>query len=321
MALNSSFDKSLNTSGIPGEPQSEFTFVSAGWRANLGELFFTGEVSSNLTQSAVITSALLPVGKKIDVVASFRNYPRDYFHLYANGFGERSATRNEQGFYLGAKWRSPIGEINIYLDHFKFPGSSNLSDFSSSGDDFLFSFRTKILKNLSLSLKYKDEQKADDIVEGNKLIAANSRKQNLRGEISCNIGRNFKSKTRLEFVRFYPNTADDYESGYLFYQNFQARLFRILDLHIRLTMFETESYKSRVYQFENDLPGQLSNLPLYGKGMKWYLLLKFRPLKYVTISLKYSELYKPEEHFLSSGENMILGNLDNRLSFQLDFKF
>jgi len=37
-----------------------------------------------------------------------------------------------------------------------------------------------------------------------------------------------------------------------------------------------------------------------------------------TISAKYSETYKPKEKSLSSGNNTINGNLDNRLSLQLD---
>ena len=57
---------------------------------------------------------------------------------------------------------------------------------------------------------------------------------------------------------------------------------------------------------------------MYGEGIRWYLIVRYRPMKLFTISAKYSETYKPKEKSLSSGNNTIDGNLDNRLSLQLD---
>jgi len=36
------------------------------------------------------------------------------------------------------------------------------------------------------------------------------------------------------------------------------------------------------------------------------------------LSLKYSETYKPSEKEIGSGENVIPGNLDNIIAFQID---
>jgi hypothetical protein len=73
-----------------------------------------------------------------------------------------------------------------------------------------------------------------------------------------------------------------------------------------------------VYEYENDLLGVMPNLAMYGKGIRWYVILKYKPLKFLTLSAKYSETYKPDENYLSSGDNEIIGNVDNRVSFQID---
>lgn len=65
----------------------------------------------------------------------------------------------------------------------------------------------------------------------------------------------------------------------------------------------------------------MPNLAMYGKGIRWYVIVKYKPLQFLTLSSKYSETYKPDETSLSSGDNEITGNVDNRISFQIDMSF
>ncbi|MGQ9643414.1 MAG: hypothetical protein ACUVT3_06120 [Ignavibacterium sp.] len=92
-------------------------------------------------------------------------------------------------------------------------------------------------------------------------------------------------------------------------------------LYGRIIFFETDSFNSAVYEFENDLTGVLTNLAMYGKGLRWYLMIRYKPFRFATLSLKYAETYKPNETSLSSGNNLIRNNLDNRISFQIDIAY
>ena len=65
----------------------------------------------------------------------------------------------------------------------------------------------------------------------------------------------------------------------------------------------------------------MNNPALYGKGTRWYFMVEYDVFDFARISAKYSELYKPDEIYLSSGDNEILNNLDNRITLQLDIKF
>jgi hypothetical protein len=59
-------------------------------------------------------------------------------------------------------------------------------------------------------------------------------------------------------------------------------------------------------------------MALFGQGIRWYLLMRFRPIRLITLSVKYAETYKPDEISLGSGDNSIPGNTDNTISLQLD---
>ena len=74
-------------------------------------------------------------------------------------------------------------------------------------------------------------------------------------------------------------------------------------------------------EYENDLTGILSNVVLFGKGVRWYLLVKFKPIEIISISAKYSETYKPLEMSISSGFSEIRNNVDNKINVQLDISF
>ena len=107
----------------------------------------------------------------------------------------------------------------------------------------------------------------------------------------------------------------------LVFQDIRFSGLRDLVLYGRIIFFNTDSFNSAVYEYENDLTGVMTNLPMFGEGVRWYFIARYKVLKSLTISLKYSETYKPKERFLSSGNNLISNNIDNRISFQLDMNF
>ena len=91
-----------------------------------------------------------------------------------------------------------------------------------------------------------------------------------------------------------------------------------ISLYGRIIFFKTDSFNSAIYEFENDLPGVMSNLAMYGEGFRWYFLVKVKVLNRLNLSFKYSETTKPKEKTLSSGNSEILSNIDNNFHMQLE---
>ena len=112
-----------------------------------------------------------------------------------------------------------------------------------------------------------------------------------------------------------------YEKGLLLFTDINFRPTSGIYFAGRIIFFRTDSYDSRVYEFENDLTGVISNPALFGEGMKWYFVLKYKSNFGATVSFKYSELYKPNDKTIGSGYNQINGPLDNKIGLQIDWNF
>ena len=111
------------------------------------------------------------------------------------------------------------------------------------------------------------------------------------------------------------------EQGLMAFQDIRFSPSQNLSIDGRIILFQTDSFNSAIYEYENDLMGILSNVALYGKGMRWYLLVKHKLLNFLSISAKYSETYKPLEKNLGSGLSEIKNNVDNKLGIQVEISF
>jgi len=293
---------------------SKFNFLSFTYSAYLGNIILNGEAAYNNLSVASITNLFIRISNNLKIIFSFRSYPHNYYNLNSAGFSERSGTKNELGFYTGLTWKTNLGVFNTYFDQFKFPRETNSIPFSSSGNEFMLDYLSKRFRKAQLHLRYKREKKDKLISEDNKIYPNVS--NSFRSEVSVNVSRKLRLRTRFEFRINIMNNSS--EKGYLAFQDINWVLFKNVNIKGRIIFFKTDSYNSRIYEFENDLRGILFNPALYGNGMRWYLIAQYRLLNLFNISLKYSETYKPLTLSLGSGNNEIFGGLDNKISLQID---
>ncbi len=295
-----------------------FSFSSFHAKLAYNNFNLSTEVATNTKAISILTNLIIKLSPQIYILASYRNYSPKYYNIFSNGFSEYGHTQNEIGYYLGLKFKSQYGNLNIYYDIFKSPSQSYYSDFPLTGNDFLIHYDSKLTKSLLLILKYKTELKSKQVILNNSNTFADELKSNIRAELKYKISKGFIGKSRIEFVRYSQNLKQ--EIGFLSYQEIKYQIPKYFTFSCRIIFFDTESYNTRLYEFENDLRGSMSNLPLYGEGFRWYLLLTYNPINDLTLSLKYAETYKPNVNFISSGNSQITGPLDNRISLQIDCK-
>lgn len=319
--FNANFSNGFIGNGIYKPSGNNFRYFSLGYSSIINNLYFSGEFANNKTSIASINNVELSISRKLSLVFSYRNYPKNFISLKGSSFGEKLNSQNETGFYTGLTWRSPIGTFNIYYDQYKFSYTSSNYVLPSNGNEFLIFYENKFSSSLIFRLRYKYEsQDLDEIVNGEyrliKLI-----KNSLRPELSYQISKSLQLRTRIEYLFIGSNEVVEAENGFLIFQDVKYSPINNMSLQARIILFSTDSYNSRIYQFENDLPGVMTNPALYGEGMRWYLTAKYKTNFGLIISLKYTELYKPNERTLGSSYSKINGNIDNRLSLQLDYIF
>ncbi|MCB9250723.1 MAG: hypothetical protein H6613_20390 [Ignavibacteriales bacterium] len=188
------------------------------------------------------------MSNNVQFVTTYRNYPKNYFNIFSNGFGETNNTQNENGFYFGVRINSDYGKFNIYYDIFNFPYSNYTNGFSSNGNDFLFNYENKLARNVKLNLKVKDEIKEIFVSENFRQIIGSTEKLNIRGTLDYNFSKSIFGKSRIEYVKF--NEQNILEEGYLLFQDVKFKLSDYFTLTSRIIFFQTESYNSRIYEFE-----------------------------------------------------------------------
>jgi len=306
-----------STFGVEGD---KFNFYSASFNYRSNEFLFVNEFAFNGTSIASINNLEIFIHPNFTLLASVRNYPRNFYNLYSNGFGEASNTQNEFGFYTGMKWKSPVGVFNFYFDQFKFPYATYYNPVPTSGYEFMIDYYSKPIRNVETKMSYKNEVKEMCEIINNKYEIVDQIKHNLRFEIKHRVSKQLTMRTSVEYVNLFRKMISHSEEGLLLFEDIKFQPINNLSVYCRLIFFQTDSYDTRLYQFENDLIGVMSNSPLYGEGTRWYILVKYKILNTLQLSLKYHEIYKPDERFLGSGLNEIEGNFDNRLSFQMDIK-
>ena len=82
--------------------------------------------------------------------------------------------------------------------------------------------------------------------------------------------------SRVEWVNVHYGGMQNAEKGVLMSQAIKWNLFHPLTIQARVAVFETDSYDSSIYEFEDEVPGAYSNPALYGRGMRWYFILRYQ---------------------------------------------
>ncbi|MCX6170737.1 MAG: helix-hairpin-helix domain-containing protein [Ignavibacteriales bacterium] len=317
---NSSFGNDFQNESLYDPSGKNFKYLSASYNFIIDRLTFSGETSNNMKSFATINSMEISVNKNLALLFSYRNYSSDYWGLHTNGFGEKDGTQNEVGFYLGIKLRTNFGSFFFYYDQFKFPYTSDKIPFPSKGNEFMIYYTVSLFANTEFRLRYITKKSDVADIVNDEYGFSKRKTENIRGELIYKFSKNVQLRSRINLVGVTQSSNSVFEKGFLIFQDVKYTPISQINLSARIVFFKTDSYNSRVYEFENDLTGIMTNPALYGEGTRWYIIVQYRTTFGLTLSMKYSELFKPNERILGSGDTEIQGNVDNKISLQLDFQ-
>ena len=112
------------------------------------------------------------------------------------------------------------------------------------------------------------------------------------------------------------------ELGYLIYQDFAFVPLRAkLSANLRISYFNTPSYNSRLYAYEDDILYNFSFGMYSGKGFRNYMNVKYKLLKNTDVWLRYSLFHYKNINVIGSGLDEINGNEKSEVKFQLRYQF
>lgn len=306
----------------------KYNYLSTDLNLYIESLNLFGEFSKDkFKRVASITGLQVAVTRGINFVTAFRNYPAKYLNIHGYGFGERNgSTNNETGFYLGINHINKLGKFNLYFDQFKFNYPLTYDYTLTGGKQFLLNYESPSISQTKYLFKYKNEikeinTKSTDEYGREKSITNLRQQQNLRFEIQKFFGTVNRVAFRVEYISVFYKYIKNYEDGLLSFVDISIKPIEKLSLNSRFIFYQTDSYDSRIYVLERDVPGVFASSGFYGRGTRWYVLLRYRVLNFMELAVKYSELYRDDIKTIGSGNDQINSNLLRSLNLQMEIKF
>lgn len=261
--------------------------MSFDYRFNLFKFYVFGESALSKGKGyAHILGTNFIVKEDAQISIIYRSYCRNFNTIYGNGFGETHNTRNERGLYFGIEY-SPFKKLrcNVYYDYFKFPEIRYRITKGGYGNEFLLNLDYRFSKNTNIIFRYKSEKKPLDININSYVSTLKCLKNSYRLSFINNISECYSFQGRLEYNTY--NHSNLFESGRIFYLDLKYHSFsKLLKLQSRIVYFNTDSYKTRVYVYENDLLYAFSYPAYYYKGLRSYINISYKISKAISLYLK-----------------------------------
>ncbi|MBC8182660.1 helix-hairpin-helix domain-containing protein [candidate division KSB1 bacterium] len=310
------------------------SLVGCDYNLTLGFFNLFGEFALSRNRGFAVLSGILLDSKDVKLTLSFRNYGKDFISLHGNSFGENSGNpMNERGFYFGLKI-NPLKNLKLsfYFDTFKFPWRTYLIPMPQNGKELFAAIKYKPMKRLWLYFQLRAKQKNNLVTQYDqtnleKKIIIPRDQLKTRFQIEYQPHKKIKLRHRIEknWTYYKKNKGEQIDkknlySGILFYQDIQYKFYSKVGISYRIVFFDTDGYEARLYEFERDVPGILTNQMLYGKGSRWYLFAKWKINSFISLSLKYSSTHYYFTNHIGSQADQISGDQVNAINFLVETK-
>lgn len=318
--LNKTLLQSSNLSRLNHFHGSVLNNISIDVNYIIGNFNLFGEfaVSDNFSSAGLIGLQSNPAdGFYLSLVQ--RIISPDYQFLYNSPFAEKGSN-GEIGTYLGVDWSlNPYLGWKAYLDVYQFRWPVFRSHFPSQGLDILSQWNIKLNRFLDFYFRLRYEIREQQSNQ-EKILPILERENQLGSRLQLNFQAqsNVKLYTRIETRHL----SHQHETGLLIYQDLQYAMPQIpIKFKTRFTLFETSSFDSRIYAYENDLSYTFSIPSFSGLGRSYYLLLDWEINKGLKFQIKYVSRTFSDREFIGSGLEQIDGNRVSEIKWQIKYRF
>ena len=323
LLVNTQFDKTIIP---PARDYNKYRFsgrtlLNYSWfgQYDVGNFLFFSEVAKTHTAGMAYNFGVLgSISRYVSLSLLYRSFAKNFHSLYGLPFAERGSIGNEKGLYWGLKLYPITGvSISAYFDMYQFPWLTSTTSAPATGSDYLVRVGYNIGKVATAFIQVRSEKTrakentgyvyTDQSIQLTKSIAS----------IDYNLESRLTFRSRIQFNRF---IKDSSENGWLMYQDVNYNLMKF-GITGRVLLFDTESYKSRQYVYEKDMLFTFNTRVYNGRGMSYYIIMKYKPLRALSIRLKWSYIAYHNKREIGSGNDLIPGNQRSQVTGQLHYTF
>lgn len=321
--VNLSFDKEIQTESKQDFSGKEGNLISFYGFFNRENFSISGEFSEDANYNKAFKIIANYALNNWNILLNGRSYDSDFRSPYGYNFGESATPSNEWGIYTGLRYN---GLNNMLLSgYFDFFGTYSKSYYVSNAyrgfdlliqSDYIFINRVKGIFRMNFERKPYDEFYFVDDTN-----SINRNKLKVRFDISKPLIKKLNLRFRLDGVYVFQEKKIIEESGLAFLSELVYNITENVNLGSRFSLFATDSYKSAIWQYEIGSAGYMSTVPLYESGFRAYIFADVELLDCLNMRIRYSIHQMNNRHNMGSGLLTINGNKDERLIFQMDFRY
>ena len=317
----SQFDETVMLSGPFGFHGNRISAFGLDGLYTDGSVSAFAEIAQDRSR-AIAAVAGFSVNPRSDLTVAFllRTYSKSYNNFHSSGFSESGdGCKNESGTYAGLTFHpTPWLRIAAYMDQFMFPWRTFGSLMTSQGHEYFFASDLRVRDNIGIEFQFHQKYNAEsnslsDVAEAKQTSIDSRGRSTYRTTFRFEPTGSLRWQNCAEIVTVGLEHKSVQERGMLFFQDVTADLGLALSLSVRIVAFHTDSYNSRVYEYETDLPGAYSTPALFERGIRCYILGRYRWGRTLAFAVKYSQTSKEKS---SEG----IPRVDNQLSVQLDLE-
>lgn len=298
-----------------------FTNLSVDWSMTYRNIHLFGEFAIHQFKAPAFISGLLAsLDNRLSLSFIWRNISPSYQSLFGNAFMESSSVSNEKGLFAGFSFKPTVKwKIEGYADVFHFPWLKYRKNAPSYGTDLFIQISHRLGKDAEILTRYKEETDSENFLPSTSGSIYNGypvRSRNWRTQFQIKLNHGFIWRARAE-IKWVYNGGLQPERGFLAFSDLIYRpLMKPYSAGFRFQFFETDSYESRVYAYENDVLFRFSIPAFQGKGKRYYINLQYDFGKKCSFWFRWSQtVYMKDSSYLPVGKNQ------SGLNFQLLYRF
>ena len=161
-------------------------------------------------------------------------------------------------------------------------------------------------------VRIRDNEYFTDPFNENPVIRKLTRQNIYRFQLDYKPAKPFLFRTRWEMT----DLKSAAEKGSYIFEDIHYYPASNISIRTRVLFYYTDSYNSRLYEYESDLPGSYANYAVYGEGRVFYLMFNWKIFSTISVWLKYRYNYIIKKDLTPA----IIRNDDNELQRSLRFQ-
>lgn len=302
----------------------QLTNIGLNYNYTYKNIYFFGEAAKSLNSGlAYLNGALISLSSKVSAAVLHRNYQSNYHNFFNQATAEASEAVNEKGLYVGLNINpTKAWNLSFYADYFKFPWLKFRIDAPSNGYEILSQLTYTPTKTLKAFVRYKLELKQQNTdLEVPINFLDNVKRESYRANVSWRLSKTIRFQNRIEVSQYKKGLANA-EFGYMIYQDASyAPSLSKFSGNIRLAYFNTPSFNSRIYAYEDDVLYNFVFAMYNGNGIRTYANLKYKLLKKLDVWARYALFLYKDVETVGSGLDEIAGNKKTEVKIQIRYQF